>query len=91
MRGDYPDSKLRMITVFPPGSSRSLAQQIMQLRWKIKTIDGYIDNAGELFAAYNVRGVPYSILYDKYGKEVKTFEGMPSKAALDSAFKSVVK
>lgn len=91
MRNNFPESKIGMITVFPPGTTRSLAQQVLQYRWKIKGISGYTDDTGALFEAYNVTGVPFSVLYDKYGKEVKIFEGMPNKAALEAAFKTVVK
>ena len=68
-----------------------MSQIVMQNRWNIKNIAGYIDSSGELFKAWNVRGVPFSVLFDKYGKEVKTFEGMPSKAAIVTSFKNVTK
>lgn len=91
MRDDYPDSKIRMITVFPPGVQRETLQKILAERWKVKTVPAYLDESVTLFQVFEVEGVPASVLFDAAGEMVKSFVGKPSEADLREALGSVVK
>lgn len=79
-----------MITVFPGNSSDALVRSILQERWKIKGIKGYVDRELKLFTDYGVRGVPFSVLFDKDGKEIARFEGFPGRAAIEEKFALVL-
>ena len=91
MRGDYPDSKIRMITVFPPGVQRDTLQKILAERWKVKTVPAYLDDGTTLFQVFEVEGVPSSVLFDASGEMVKSFVGKPAEAELRAVFDSVLK
>ena len=91
MRGDYPDSQIRMITVFPPGVQRETLQKILAERWKVKTVPAYLDDSVTLFRVFEVEGVPASVLFDAAGEMVKSFVGKPAETELRKAFDSVLK
>ena len=91
MRAQYPEDKIGIVTIFPSGATRTMLNAVMNERWKIKTIKGYIDPNEELFEAYEIEGVPFSVLFDANGKQVATFEGFPGKGPIEEKFKSVIK
>lgn len=90
MRKTYPENKISMITVFPPGARRDVIQKILTERWGIKSIPGYLDEDAKLFQAYGIRGVPFSVLFDAKGGEIARFEGMPGKNAIEAAFRKAL-
>ena len=90
MRNDYPDSKIRMITVFPPGVQRETLKKILTERWKVKTVPAYFDDATTLFQVFEVEGVPASVLFDARGEIVRSFVGKPAEAELRTAFDGVL-
>lgn len=91
MRPQYPEEKIGIVTIFPGGAARETLSRVMDDRWKIKTVKGYVDPDGKLFAAYGIRGVPFSVLFDANGKQVASFEGFPGKGAIVEKFNSVLK
>lgn len=90
MRKTYPEDKISMLTVFPPGASREVIWKILTERWGVKSIPGYLDKEAKLFQAYDIRGVPYSVLFDAKGRQVTTFEDMPQKSALEAALRGAL-
>jgi|GEM_PF-4759970 len=91
MRTAYPEEKIGIITIFPSGASRETLARIMNDRWKSKSIKGYIDPRNELFEAFRIRGVPFSVLFDAEGKQVASFEGFPGREPIEEKFNSVIK
>lgn len=91
MRSRYPEKKIGIVTIFPGGATRGMISRVLNDRWEIKTIKGYIDPNGELFEAYQIRGVPFSVLFDEKGKEAAVFSGFPGREAIEEKFESVLK
>lgn len=89
MRPQYPEEKIGIAVVFPSGSSREIIRSVLNDRWKIKTVKGYMDPKNELFEAFRIRGVPFSVLFDAEGKQVTTFEGFPGRGPIEEKFRSV--
>ena len=89
MRDDYPESKIRMITVFPPGVQRETMQKILTERWKVGRVPAYFDDATTLFKVFEVEGVPASVLFDAKGDAVRFFVGKPDRGELEEAFRGV--
>lgn len=91
MKGEYPESKIAMLTVFPPGMQRETLQKILTDRWKVGAFPAYLDDAMTLFEVFEVEGVPSSVLFDSKGNAVKFFVGMPDHDDLKEAFDGVLK
>lgn len=90
MRSEYPEEKIGIATVFPSGASSEMINSVLNERWKVKSVKGYIDPQNELFEALGIRGVPYSILFDAKGNQVGVFEGFPGRGPIEEKFRSVV-
>ncbi len=53
--------------------------------WEVQNIPFYTDGDPGLFDAFKIRGVPTTVLFDKEGKAVKTFEGLAPEEEMREA------
>lgn len=88
MRDEFPETKIRMITVFPKASVQT-TRTVLHDRWKIQNIPGYIDEPMVLFAGFSVEAVPTSALIDAKGEIVEYYEGFPGEEEIVRALRSV--
>ena len=90
MRDEFPETKIRMITVFPK-ISVEVIRTILYERWNVKGIPGYMDGESlALFAAFDVSAVPTSALLDANGELVEYYVGFPGEGEIVRALRSVV-
>lgn len=89
MRDEFPETKIRMITVFPKASAQMI-RTVLRDRWEVKNIPGYIDEQLALFAAFDVSAVPTSALIDAEGELVEYYEGFPGEGEIVRALRSVI-
>jgi thioredoxin-related protein len=90
MRDEFPETKIRVIAVFPPASVRT-TKTVLYDRWKIANIPGYMDGTTALFAGFGVEVVPTSALIDAAGEVVEYYEGFPGEEEITRALRSVTK
>ena len=53
--------------------------------WEVRNIPFYTDGEPGLFDAFQVRGVPTTVFFDRGGNAVKTFEGLVPEEEMRSA------
>ena len=90
LRSAYPPEKLAMLAVTPSGSPKTLSRTMLS-RWKVTTIPGYQDPKNALFDAFEVEGVPFTVLTDRKGRVVRTFLGLMPKEELTAALDKAIR
>ena len=90
MRDKYPDSKIKIVAIFPGGSSNEMIRKVYHDRWGIKNIPAFVDPKMKLFDAFDISGVPFSVVIDKNGRPGESFLGMADKKSMERAFDKVI-
>lgn len=91
MYAAYTVKGLRMMGVAPGWKPRDVYVKALTRAvesWEVRNIPFYTDGEPGLFDAFQIRGVPSTVLFDKDGKAVRVFEGLAPedemRAALDA-------
>jgi thioredoxin-like negative regulator of GroEL len=82
--------KVNIVALAPETSSQAAVSAVLA-RWGIRTIPGYLDSGNRMYQAFRVDAVPFSALFDKEGKLIRSTVGLiPAeelKALLDGAIR----
>ncbi len=73
---------LRIVAVAPDGYSRKVMEKLVSL-WGLKRIEVFNDPGNGLFKAFNVKKVPYTVLFGADGAQKESFLGAANASQVE--------